>query len=105
MREWDETTYVVWYNGDLFRAFHSEVAGTDFVSVQMLEPNNRKYSYIVWKLSPDGQQLRMRSVSSKVVPKETKDSAAIQELLKKNLQNPELFNEEALFAKEKQTGG
>ena len=43
----------------------------------------------------------MRSVRDKVVPKETKDSATVIELLTKNARNPELFGEEIEFKKEK----
>jgi hypothetical protein len=36
-----------------------------------------------------------------VIPKETKDSAAVVALLKKNAGNPELFGEKIEFSKEK----
>jgi hypothetical protein len=100
VRRLDDTTYVVYYDGDLFRAYHSEVAETPFVSVQDLNSNNRKYAYVVWKLSDDGKGLSLRSVN-KVIPKETKDSATVAALLTKNAHNPELFGEEIEFRKEK----
>jgi hypothetical protein len=43
----------------------------------------------------------LRNVNDKVVPKETKDSAAAVALLTKNAGNPELFGEEIEFKKEK----
>jgi hypothetical protein len=52
-------------------------------------------------LSDDGKNLRLRSVNDKIVPRETKDSAAIIALLTKNGHNPELFGEEIEFKKEK----
>ena len=55
---------------------------------------------MVWKLSDDGSHLSLRSVSDKVIPKETKDSATVVVLLTKNAQNPELFGEEIEFRKE-----
>jgi hypothetical protein len=67
---------------------------------QDLNSNDRKYAYVVWKLSSDGKQLTLRSVN-KVIPKETKDSAAVAALLTKNARNPELFGEEIEFRKEK----
>ena len=96
---WDAGNYIVGYNGDLFRAYHSETAATDFVTVQGMEMDPPRYSYFVWKLSADGKQLALRSVNSKVIPKETKGPSVVQELLKKNLQNPSLLNEEAVFSK------
>ena len=101
LRRFDDGTYIVYYDGDLFRAYHSDIAETPFVSVQDLNSNDRKYAYIIWKLSDDGKNLKLRSVNDKVVPKETKDSATLVELLTKNARHPELFGEEIEFRKEK----
>jgi hypothetical protein len=101
VRSLDESVYAVYYDGDLFRAYHSDVAETPFVSVQDLNSRARKYAYVIWKLSDDGKNLRLRSVSDKVVPKETKGPATVVALLIKNAGNPELFGEEIEFKKEK----
>jgi hypothetical protein len=93
--------YIVYYDGDLFRAYHSDIADTPFVSVQDINSNDRKYAYVIWKLSDDGSHLTLRSVSDKVIPKETKDSATVVAFLTKNAQNPELFGEEIGFSREK----
>jgi hypothetical protein len=100
VRRLDDSTYIVYYDGDLFRAYHSDVAETSFASVQDLNSNDRKYAYVVWKLSDDGKRLNLRSVN-KVIPKETKDSATVVALLTKNARNPELLSEEIEFRKEK----
>jgi hypothetical protein len=100
VRRLEESTYVVYYDGDLFRAYHSDVAEMPFASVQDLNSNDRKYAYVVWKLSDDGQRLSLRSVN-KVIPKDTKDSATVAALLTKNARNPELLGEEIAFRKEK----
>ena len=101
LRSLDDSIYIVYYDGDLFRAYHSDVAETPFASVQDLNSKDRKYAYVVWKLSDDGKNLRLRTVNDKVVPKETKDLATIVALLTKNAHNPELFGEEIEFRKEK----
>jgi hypothetical protein len=101
LRRLDENTYVVYYDGDLFRAYHSDVAGTPFATVQDLNSNERKYAYVVWNVSDDGKNLMLRSVNDKVVPKETRDSASVVALLTKNASNPELFGEQIEFRKEK----
>ena len=75
VRRLDDNIYIVYYDGDVFRVYHSDVAETPFVSVQDLNSNDRKYAYIVWKLSDDSSHLSLRNVSDKVIPKETKDSA------------------------------
>ena len=101
VRSLDDSVYIVYYDGDLFRAYHSDVAETPFATVQDLNSSDRKYAYVVWKLSDDGKHLSLRSVSDKVISKETKDSAAVVSLLTKNARNPELFGEEIEFKKEK----
>jgi hypothetical protein len=101
LRSFDDSIYIVYYDGDLFRAYHSDVADTSFATVQDLNSSDRKYAYITWKLANDGKNLRLRSVNDKVVPKETKDSAGVVALLTKNASNPGLFGEEIEFKKEK----
>jgi hypothetical protein len=101
VRRLDDSTYAIYYDGDLFRAYHSDIGETPFASVQDLNSNDRKYSYIIWKLSDDGKRLSLRNVSDEVIPKQTKDSATVVALLTKNAGNPELFGEEIEFKKEK----
>ena len=100
LRRLDDRFYIVYYDGDLFRAYHSDVADTPFASVQDINSNDRKYAFVVWKLSDDGKRLSLRNVSDKVIPKETRDSAALVALLAKNARNPELLGEEIEFRKE-----
>lgn len=50
VRSLDDSIYIVSYNGDLFRAFHSDVGKTSFVSLQDIESTGRKYSYLTYKL-------------------------------------------------------
>jgi hypothetical protein len=101
LRRFDDSTYIVYYDGDLFRAYHSDIGEISYASVQDLNSRDRKYAYVIWKLLDDGKSLRLRNVSDKVVPKETKNSAAVVALLTKNAGNPELFGEEIEFRKEK----
>jgi hypothetical protein len=101
VRRLDNSTYVVYYDGDLFRAYHSDVAETPFASVQDLNSNDRKYAYVVWKLYDDDKRLSLRNVNRKVIPNETRDSATVAALLTKNARNPELFGEQIEFRKEK----
>jgi hypothetical protein len=69
VRRLDDNIYIVYYDGDLFRAYHSDIAETPFVSVQDINSEDRKYAYVVWKLSDDSKQLRLRSVNRDVIPK------------------------------------
>ena len=101
VRKFDDSNYIVLYDGDLYRAYHSDVGKTSFVSAQEIDSAGRKYVYLAYKLSDDGQQLDLRAVEDKVIPKETKDVASVQKLLKKNLQNSQLFGDEGQYVREK----
>ena len=99
VRRLDENIYIVYYNGDLFRVYHSDVADTPFVSVQDINSDDRKYAYVVWKLSEDSKHLRLR-VNHDVIPKEKKDSTGVAKFLEENAKNPDLLGEEIQFNKE-----
>jgi hypothetical protein len=101
VRSLDDSVYILYYDGDLFRVYHSDVAETPFASVQDLNSRDRKFAYVVWKLSDDSKHMKLQNVNDKVVPKETKDSATVVALLTENARNPELFGEEIEFRKEK----
>ncbi len=101
VRKLDHSTYIVSYNGDLYRAFHSDVGKTSFISAQDIDSADRKYAYLAYMLSDDGKRLDLRAVNNKVIPKETNDSVTVKKLLKKNLQNSELFGDEGQFTREK----
>ncbi len=99
IRVYDDRHYVVAYNGDLYRAFHSDVAGLPLMSVQNLNDRERKYLFLDWKLSDDGKRLTIRVVRTEVVPESTHDRAALVKLIEANKDNPKLFGEEAVYTK------
>ncbi len=101
VRQYDESTYVVSMDNDIYRVFHSDFAGTAFVSVQDLNSTDRKYIYFVWRLSADGAQLSLQSVSDQVIPDTTKSRSALQQLIKQNLANPKLFNDPLTYQRKK----
>lgn len=101
VRKFDDSVFIVSYDGDLYRAYHSDLGKTSFISAQEIDSADRKYVYLAYKLSDDGQQLDLRALDDKVIPKETKDSVSVQRLLKKNLQNSHLFGDEGHYVREK----
>ena len=100
VRPYDDSTYVVAMDNDIYRAFHSDFADTAFISVQELN-GSREYLYLVATLSADGQQLTIRTVSTKVVPEGTKGRAALQKLIRANLANPKLYSDPLVFNRKK----
>lgn len=103
VRRLDDSTYVVAFDDDIYRAFHSDFAGQPLLSVQNLQPGGaeRKYLVMTWALSADASQLTLRMVSTKVVPEATKDRAALQKLIQANLANPQLYGDPIVFTRKK----
>ena len=69
IRLYDDRHYVIAYNGEIYRAFHSDVAGMPLMSVQNLNDRERKYVVLEWKLSEDGKRLTIRVVSPESYPR------------------------------------
>jgi len=97
VRSWDDSTYAIAIEDDVYRVWHSDFAGTAFVSVQDLNSAARKFCYYTWALSADGAQLTLRRVRNELVPEKTTPAAAIQQLIKANLGNPKLLDEPLVF--------
>jgi hypothetical protein len=94
---WDDSTYAVAMNNDVFRVHHSAVAGTAFVSVQSLKLG--KYALFGFTLSGDDRRLTLRLLSDKVVPKTHREPAALAARIASNLQNPALYQTELTFVR------
>jgi hypothetical protein len=103
VRQLSDTTYVVAFDNDIYRAFHSDFAGMAFVSVESLQSGNEhgKYVFMTWALSTDASQLTLRTVSTKFISEETKSRADLQSLIKAGVANPALFNEPLVFSRKK----
>ena len=99
VRDFDGSAYAVSMDKDVYRAFHSDFAGTAFLSVQDLNSDSRKYLYFSWSLSEDGNQLSLRGVDTKIIPDTTKTAADAQRLIKQQLKNPHLFRDEIRFTR------
>jgi hypothetical protein len=96
VRKLDRRTYVIEYNGELFHAWHSDVAGVPLVSVQDLTRPERKFAYVAYSLSADGQSLRAQAVSRKTIPENVRSSREAQALVARHRTDPALFVDEPL---------
>lgn len=97
VRPLDRQVYVIAYNGDLFRAWHSDLGGASFASVQDIDGRDRKYAYIEYALSADGQKLRVRAVNVQTIPVSVVHSPAeARRALTAHAKDPKLFSDEPL---------
>ncbi len=95
---WDEDEYAVFYEGEMYRAFHSDVGQAPFVTIQDLT-SDRKYTYMKYRLDEDGRRLILWMVREEVVPEGSSDSALVRHLLEKHAANPDLLGEAVPFVK------
>ena len=103
VRKLDESVYIISYDGELYRAFHSDVDGVPFISAQDLNRKERKYTYVSYRLADDGERLTLRLVNPDVISAETQSVADVQARLRQEADNQELFTDEPVeFAKEKE---
>jgi hypothetical protein len=96
VRLYDDRNYVIAYRGDLYRGFHSEVAGLPLLSVQNLNDSERKWIFMSWELSENGKRLTIRAVRTEVVPVNTRD---LVKAIEKNRDNPALFGEPGVYVR------
>ncbi|MFZ5493916.1 MAG: hypothetical protein ACOZE5_01080 [Verrucomicrobiota bacterium] len=97
LRRFDDLTYIAVIDRDAYRVYHSDFANLPFTSVQDLNSTERKYCFYTWRLSPDGNQLVLRRLSSKVIPEDAPDIATLQQHVTRNLGDPHLLDEEVVF--------
>ncbi|MEI6464206.1 MAG: hypothetical protein WCQ89_05750 [Verrucomicrobiota bacterium] len=100
VRPLDANGYVVFFDGKLYRAWHSTVAGLALVTVQDIETGKRKYSYLGYAVSDDGRRLTLRVVNDKLIPDETADSARVQKLFEQYARDPALFTGDVVYVKQ-----
>ena len=93
VRKLDDSIYLIAYGKDLFRAWHSDVDGVAFISVQDLNRKERKYGYFNYRLEDDGT-LTIRIVNPERVPEETQSVADIQGLLRQHADEADLYLDE-----------
>lgn len=103
VRKFDESTYAVSMDNNIYRVFHSDFADTSLLSVQDLNADSRKYLYYAWQLSADASELTLKGVRAAVIPETIKTATEIQSLIKQNIGNPKLF-QDALHFKLKKAG-
>jgi hypothetical protein len=99
IRRLDDATYIVVLNGDVYRAFHSDLGDEAFVSVRNLNDDERKYCWYRWSLSADGSQLTLEGVSENAVPDDTADPAAARRLLEAKRGQPGWLEEPVRFVR------
>ena len=101
VRRFDADHYVVFHNGGVFRAWHSDLAGRSFVSVQSLDGENPKYAYLTYELGSDGRRLNLRFVTEKLVPKSIQDADTMRQTVARHAGDAALLSDPVPFSRMK----
>ena len=95
----DDRSYIVLSGDDLYRVYHSDFEGLPLVSVASLESKRPTYAYWSWELGADGT-LILRNLNDKLIPDTTSGVSAVQALVRKYVNNPELLQKPLRMRKE-----
>jgi hypothetical protein len=99
VRQLDSFVYIISCNGDLYRAYHSDIDKVPYLTVQDIETADRKYAYFTWQLSADGTVLTIQPVSTRLIPPSLPNSATVQQLLKQYADHPNLLLDPVQFTR------
>jgi hypothetical protein len=97
----DDRYYVIYYNGQVFRAWHSSVADLPLFTVQAIDSKDRKYAYLTATFADSGDRLNLRVVRDDVIAKTITDSAAMQKAMVQHRNDPGLLTDEVPFSRMK----
>jgi len=101
VRKYDDSSYVFSYNDSMYRAWHSDVADTPFMTVQDLDSPERKYLYLAWSLTGDGKSLTLKPVKNDLFPKGMGNPADVVKILRANVGSTDLFEDAAIFIRKR----
>ena len=98
VRKFDDTNFVLIDGGNVYRMFHSDFEGINFLSLQNLDTNGssaRKFAFIDYRFEqPD--RVRARAINKNVVPDTLRTSSALQQSVRDHLKDAQLFNKEEI---------
>jgi hypothetical protein len=98
IRKFDDSNFILIDGGTVYRVFHSDFEGINFLSLQNLETNGssvRKFAFIDYRLEQPNR-VRARAVNKEVVPENLRTTSELQKSLRDHLTDPQLFNKEEI---------
>ena len=98
VRKFDDSNFILIDGGTVYRVFHSDFEGINFLSLQNLETSGssaRKFAFIDYRFEQPNR-VRARAVNKEVVPESLRTTSELQKSLRDHLKNPQLFNKEEI---------
>ncbi len=101
IRKFDDSNFVLIDGTQVYRVFHSDFGGLNFLSVQNLDSGGtyaRKFAFIDYRFEePD--RVRVRAINKDVVPDSLRTTSDLQKIIRAHLKDPQLFNKEDIVYK------
>ena len=94
-----DRNYSIRYEGDVHRAFHSDVDGMPILSVEVRHDSEAKWFFAAWNLSKDGTKLTLHILNPELISGPVDDRAALVGLVRKHRDHPDLIGPAAVFTK------
>ena len=98
IRKFDDSNFILIDGGSVYRVFHSDFEGVNFLSLQNLETNGssaRKFAFIDYRFEkPD--RVRARAINKDVIPDTLRTTSELQKKVREHLKDPQLFNKDEI---------
>lgn len=98
IRKFDDSNFILIDGRSVYRVFHSDFEGVNFLSLQNLETKGssaRKFAFIDYRFEqPD--RVRARAINKKVVPETLRTTSELQKRVRDHLKDPQLFNKDEI---------
>jgi hypothetical protein len=98
IRKFDDTNFVLIDGGNVYRMFHSDFEGINFLNVQNLESDGssaRKFAFIDYRFEQPNR-VRARAINKNLIADTLRTSPAIQQSVRDHLKDAQLFNKEEI---------
>jgi len=93
---YDAENYILVYNGTVFRAWHSRVAGQDFLTLRNLEGAAPRHHFLHCRRVSD-RRIDVSFVREELVPRHERDSEALRRAVAAGWGQPDLLGQAIPF--------
>jgi hypothetical protein len=98
IRKFDDSNFILIDGGTVYRVFHSDFEGLNFLSLQNLETNGssaRKFAFVDYRFEQPNR-VRARAINKSVIPETLRTVPALQKSVRDHVKDPQLFNKEEI---------
>ena len=99
LARYDAQNFVLLYNGGIYRAWHTPVAGLDLLTLQRLDAASPKDHYLSYAWTGAGRRLDVRFVRDDLLDQHATDPAAMRQAIEQHAGHAKLLSQPVPFAR------